>query len=265
MAFAIQHKSFEHLEAVSTADLHKLSTYCRNWRLKPSPGKTEVSCFHLNSREANHELKIPFEGTILKQNPLPKYLGITLDRTLTFSKHITNTAQKVKTRNNIIQKLAGTSWGASASVLRTSALSLVYSTAEFGAPVWLNSCHTGKLDSQLNTTMRIVSGTIKSTPTEWLPKLTNIAPPPLRRQHSLLREYNKVLLNDQLPLHADVQSPATTRLSSRNSPLLLAKKLSEENFTINDAWNSTWSNSGRSSPIFEDSCREKEFALPRKA
>ena len=67
------------------------------------------------------------------------------------------------------------------NVLRTAALSLVYSTAEYCAPIWMNSVHSKKVDIELNKTMRIISGTVKSTPLPWLLVLSNIAPPELRR------------------------------------------------------------------------------------
>ena len=58
--------------------------------------------------------------------------------------------------------LCGTSWGLSASTLRNSALGLVYSAAEYCFLVWINSRHTKKVDEELNNTMRIISGTLKS-------------------------------------------------------------------------------------------------------
>ncbi|KAF0710578.1 Uncharacterized protein FWK35_00036874, partial [Aphis craccivora] len=65
----------------------------------------------------------------------PKYLGVRTDRTLTFRQHLQSVKDKIKTRNNIIAKLAGTNWGYHANVLRTSALALVYRVAEYCAPV----------------------------------------------------------------------------------------------------------------------------------
>jgi len=46
-----------------------------------------------------------------------------------------------KTRNNIIGKLAGTSWGSNTQVLHMSALALVYSTVEYCAAVWDRRVH----------------------------------------------------------------------------------------------------------------------------
>jgi len=69
-------------------------------------------------------------GQRLKHDPYPVYLGITLDRTLSYREHLSRSAAKLKSRNNLIAKLAGTSWGASASTLCTSALALCYSVAE---------------------------------------------------------------------------------------------------------------------------------------
>jgi len=107
----------------------------------------------------------------MKHNYTPKYLSVTLDRTLTFRDHLTNIGAKIRTRNNIITKLVGTLWDSATTTLRSSALALVYSTAEYCAPVWLNSAHTNKVDVQLNQTMRIITGSIKSTPVKWLPTL----------------------------------------------------------------------------------------------
>ena len=45
----------------------------------------------------------------------------------------------------------------------------------------MNSVHSKKVDIELNKTMRIISGTVKSTPLPWLSVLSNIAPPELRR------------------------------------------------------------------------------------
>ena len=43
--------------------------------------------------------------------PHPKYLGVTLDRTLSYKEHIHNTKMKVAIRNNLRRKLSNSKWG----------------------------------------------------------------------------------------------------------------------------------------------------------
>ena len=105
-----------------------MSKYFKKRGLQPNPGKTEVTAFHLNNKEANQQLHIESEGVVLKHNPTPKYLGVTLDRTLTFKPHLQKLASKVR-RNSIIQILANSSWGATVEVLRTIWFFLLKNTA----------------------------------------------------------------------------------------------------------------------------------------
>jgi hypothetical protein len=89
---------------------------------------------------------------------------VTLDRSFTFKPHLEKTALKVNARVNLlIRKLAGTNWGCDADTLRTTSLALVFSAAEYCAPVWLNSAHTQKVDVQFNNAMHFITGTAKST------------------------------------------------------------------------------------------------------
>lgn len=240
IAIATSHRDFGEIENVLTSDLGVLHEYFRKWRLIPSANKTEVSCFHLLNRSANYQLQVSFANVPLRHNHFPKYLGVTLDRTLSFKKHLTNTAGKIRTRNNLIQKLCGTTWGSTAHILRTSSLALVYSCAEYCAPAWLNSRHTKLLDVQLNQTMRMITGTIKSTPIQWLPVLSGIAPPDLRRNDALMREYKRISANPQLPIHQARIPLRRGRLKSRRPPIREAEALSLNNYNAVEQWRNRW-------------------------
>ena len=79
-------------------------------------------------------------------------------------------------------------WGAGAKTLSTATLSLVYSTAEYCAPVWCRSAHTRLIDSVLNDALRIVTGCLRPALTYHLLVLSGIEPAELRRlgtTHSL--------------------------------------------------------------------------------
>lgn len=69
----------------------------------------------------------------------------------------------------MIRKPSGITWNTHASTLRTSALSLIHSIAEYC--LWLNSWHVKMIDTKIYETMRINSGCLKNTPLHWLPML----------------------------------------------------------------------------------------------
>jgi len=127
-----------------------------------------------------------------------------IDRTLSYREHLTKTAGKLKNRNNLLMKLAGSTWGASANTLRSSALALCYSTAEYCAPVWSRSAHTSQVDVQLNSTMCLICGTLCSTPLPWLPVLFNIEPPALRRKAATDKLVEKIVKHDSWPIQPDI-------------------------------------------------------------
>jgi len=75
-------------------------------------------------------------------------------------------------------------------------------------------------DVQLNSTMRLISGTLHSTPLPWLPVLSNIEPPALRRKAATDKLVEKIVKHDSWPIQPDILSPPLLRLTSRK-PLWL--------------------------------------------
>lgn len=259
-----QSNAFTELEGVLNKDMEMMAEYLTKWRLQPSANKTVSSVFHLHNAKADHELNILLQGQHIKHDPHPVYLGVTLDRSLTYHEHLKKTAAKITTRNNLLSKLAGTSWGASAQTLKTTALALCYSTAEYCAPVWSRSSHTKLVDVQLNTSMRTITGTLRSTPLPWLPVLSNIPPPHLRRQEAAAKLLAKVNANDRLPLREDILSHPKARLSSRR-PVWLDPP--PEGMRANSAWSLEWSTTDvvNCSLVAEPSVCPPGFDLPRQS
>ena len=132
------------LEGTLSQDMFTLSTYLQTWRLKLSHTKTVTAAFHLNNQEVKRELKVYNNGRLLPFCPTPTYLGVKLDRSLTFRHHLVALHKKLSSRVTLLRRLVSSGWGAGAKTLRMVMLisSLVYSTAEYCAPVWCHSAHT---------------------------------------------------------------------------------------------------------------------------
>jgi hypothetical protein len=119
--FIAQGTTMSEVESTLDKDIVKLQKYFKTWYLTLNDCKSTAIAFHLNNREASTKLQIMVNGTRIPNDNFPRYLGVKLDRTLTFKKHLDALKDKLKMRNNIIFKLAGTGWGCKANTLRTSA------------------------------------------------------------------------------------------------------------------------------------------------
>ncbi|UYV65974.1 hypothetical protein LAZ67_3006044 [Cordylochernes scorpioides] len=265
-AILAQAKTFEELEIQLNKDLETLHNYFENWSLRLNPAKSVHCCFHLNHHRAERKLNLFINNSQITHSEHPKYLGIHLDRTLTFKTHLTKLKGKLSSRNNILHKLAGSSWGSDANTLRTSALALIFSTAEYCAPVWEGSCHTKLIDTQLNSTLRIITGVCQPTRIDWLPVLAHISPPELRRKEATKKMYQKLLDSPDLEINPILQSPPKHRLKSRKPIWSRGNQLLSQNFNISEAWTNSWISSDipNKNLITSPSVKIPGFSLPRR-
>ena len=96
----------------------------------------------IGSKAYNNDRLLPF-------CPTPTYLGVKLDRSLTFRHHLVALRKILSSRVTLLRRLVGSGWGAGAKTLRTATLSLVYSTAKYCAQVWCRSAHRQCLERRL--------------------------------------------------------------------------------------------------------------------
>ena len=80
-------------------------------------------------------------GDLLKHDPNPLCFGLTPNWTLLYEEHLSKTAAKLKSRDNLLSKLAGSSEGANAKTLTQSLNTAVHAA-------WLRSSHTASNASQ---------------------------------------------------------------------------------------------------------------------
>ena len=81
-------RDWQAVEGALSNDMETLGEYLQTWKLKLSTTKTVSAIFHLNNKESKRELKVNFNNDILPFCSEPKYLGVTLDRSLTYRRHL---------------------------------------------------------------------------------------------------------------------------------------------------------------------------------
>ena len=219
---ALLHSSgnWKDLEGTLSQDISTLSAYLQTWRLKLSHTKTVTAAFNLNNREAKRELKVYNNGRLLPFCSTPTYLGVKLDRSLTFCHHLVALRKKLSSRVTLLRRLVGSGWDAGAKTLCIATLSLVHSTAEYCAPVWCRVI--------LNDALRIVTGCLHPTPTDHLPVLSGIQPSELRRIGATLSLAHRGFLDTDHILYGLLCRSSYTRqvrLRSRRSFVPAAQNL----------------------------------------
>ena len=103
-------------------------------------------------------------------------------------------------------------WSAGAKTLRIATLSLVYSTAEYCAPVLCRSAHTRLIDCVLNDALRIVTGCLRPTPTDHLLSIiSDIQPAELHRMGATLSLAHRGSLDPDHILYGLLSRSSDTR------------------------------------------------------
>lgn len=114
-----------------------------------------------------------------------KHLGVWLDSSLRWTKHIKETYEKSCKFLQIFKVLSGSGWGVHPQHLRRLYLSLIRSRIDYGSFLYDNSAKTNvkKLDLLQNRAMRIVGGYVRSTPVYAMESDLCIPPLVLRRKY----------------------------------------------------------------------------------
>ena len=72
--------------------------------------KSEITFFSIDTKEAKWRPNIKALAKDVPFNPTPKFLGVHLDRTLSFAKHVKVVTDKVKSRNRMLASLTSKKW-----------------------------------------------------------------------------------------------------------------------------------------------------------
>ena len=160
-------------EARSRVQLAVNSVYqwSNEWLMSLSIGKCSTTLFSLNPADSNKRPTISINGLAFAYDQNPTFLGVTYDTKLNFLEHTARLTSKVKNRVKLISAVAGSDWGFSMPLLRTTYIALIRSCLEYGSPAWwpwLSDAQRKKLERCQNEAARRITVTVSSTPTESL-------------------------------------------------------------------------------------------------
>ena len=129
----------------------------------------------------------------LKEEDEATYLCVTFDKRLTWKTHTLRTERKALKKLAIMRKLAGTTWGANEQILKTLYEGSVRPVLEYSSTAWSTTAKTNQqsLDKIQNQALRIITGSMQSTPFTFMEQTTAIQPLQQRRQAKVLLQAEK--------------------------------------------------------------------------
>ena len=100
-----------------------------------------------------------------------------------------------------MRKLAGTTWGASEKILKQVYQSTVRPHLEYGASAWMTTAqtHQNTLGKVQNQALRIMTGSMRSTPIAKMEEVTGLLPLKTRWNRKAMAQHTKIkALGDHL-------------------------------------------------------------------
>lgn len=128
--FYVSNKNLNICEQSLQSALNTMVVMLSNLGLELSDSKSMLCIFSRGRRRNLINVKV--HGRIIKQVENIKYLGMWLDRSLLWNRHIKETTEKTFRYLNVLKVLAGPSWGVHPKYLRTLYISLIRSRIDFG-------------------------------------------------------------------------------------------------------------------------------------
>ena len=98
-------------------DFDKLARWCAKWRIKLNPEKNQVVIFSKSQTAIRGEPALSLYGELLSYYPLKKFLGITFDNRMTFTKHFEEILECCNQKFHRLRILVNKKWGPSPSTI----------------------------------------------------------------------------------------------------------------------------------------------------
>ena len=227
VSFLASSVSTQHAEASAQAAVNIVVNWSREWKLVLNGSKSETSCFSLGGVWCPN---IRINNRVVRYEPNPKLLGVTLDRTLTFGKHVERITARASQKQHILRAVSHSSWGWRKPDLRKIYLSLVGSILNYAGAAWqpwLSQTHINSLERAQNRCLRLITTQALCAPTEALRAESEIGSLQATISANILRSREKGLrLPSDHPRSIAFCESAPDRLKSKPGARLKAELLS---------------------------------------
>ena len=174
--------------------IQKFIMFAEECGLQINPTKSAVLCF--TRKKIPNNPKIYIKGREVPYKTKHKILGIILNGPiLTFKDHVSNLTLTCTKRLDVMKRIAGTKWGASASTLLKYYNIYIRSKIDYASTVYASASDTvlSQLNKIQNTAIRIALGAMLTSPLTAIHAEAKIMLLQYRRKFLTCKQYYKYL------------------------------------------------------------------------
>ena len=158
--------------------LIQLERWSKYWCLPLNPRKCEASLFSVDPHQANLQPNLLLLGSHLHFNPTPTFLGVTFDRTFSFSKHVSSLKAKLFPRLKALRCISAFSWGPSKESLSLLYKAFLRPLLTYASPGWypfLSVINITKLKRLHRAASRTIERLVAPSPAVSRPALSHFS------------------------------------------------------------------------------------------
>ncbi|KAL1446330.1 hypothetical protein WDU94_005475 [Cyamophila willieti] len=174
--------------------------WCLRKGLRVNPLKTTLVPFTNKYKMGTLVAPMIF-GEKIKIADHTKFLGIHLDKRLTWNQHVKSTTDKAKTTFNMVRRSVGKTWGLTPSITRWIYTSIVRPRITYASCIWWEkteqSTVQGALESVQRSALLMISGAMNTAPTMALEVILGL--PPLyifTKGEAMMGSYRQMISHD---------------------------------------------------------------------
>jgi len=199
--------TLKNLTARLQQSIDAFESWCKSWKLKLQPTKTELIHFSLHPRKKyKNPVIVKVENTTIKPLEHTRYLGIIIDKRLKWRTHLEHIEKKIAPRIGLLRYLARSAYEPNNKIMINIYKSLVRTIIVYGSPVLLTADQKvwDRLQICQNKAIRAALGLPIYTSTKYihttsqLPKIKEYAVEILQKAIQTATTNNDITLSRQL-------------------------------------------------------------------
>ena len=224
-------KSLQESEKILQAAVNIVHEWALEYKMELST-KSEVTFFSMSTRDASkYRPSVKIGEPHIKFEATPRLLGVYLDRTLSFNKHLDITRGKVNSKCRLLGAISNSEWGWKKKDLTKVYNSHVRSVLDYGAQSWqsrISETAMTKLEAANNRALRMITGQSKDSPIPSIQAEAGVTSySTISKRNILIARERALRCSEDHPCRIAIEAETEQRLSIRHGFRYVANELSE--------------------------------------